>query len=107
MLRIALAMFMIGGTAVWAQSQDATASGSDKAVDRADAYYHYAMACLYAKDALRAGDRQAEYANKAADEYKAAVKADPQVPPISSAPKFLLPILPRPSRTPPKVDPPK
>jgi hypothetical protein len=106
MLRTALAMFMIGGTAAWAQ--DATASGGDKAADRATAYYHYAMAHVYAANAFRSGDRKAEYANKAADEYKAAVKADPQAPPMpTSGFKPLLAPLPRPNRTPPKADPSK
>jgi hypothetical protein len=106
MPRTALAMMMMmAGVAGW--TQDATASGGDKAADRAAAYYHYAKAQVYAEKALRSRDHKAEYANKAAEEYKEAVKADPQVPPLDLSGIKLLIAKPRPNRTAPKTDPSK
>ena len=105
MLRTALAMLVIAGVAGW--TQEATASGGEKGVDRAAAYYHYAMAQVYVEKALRSGDRKAEYAAKAAEEYEEAVKADPQVPPLQMSGIKLLIAKPRPNRTAPKTDPSK
>ena len=106
MPRTALAMMMMAGVAGW--TQDVTASSGEKAVDRGAAYYHYAMAQVYVEKALRSGERKAEYAAKAAEEYKAAVKADPEAPPLdTSGIKLLLIAKPRPNRTAPKTDPSK
>jgi hypothetical protein len=106
MPRTALAMLMIAGVAGW--TQETTASSGEKAVDRAAAYYHYAMAQVYVEKALRSGDRKAEYAAKAAEEYEAAVKADPEAPPLdTSGIKVLFITEPRPNRKPPKTAPSK
>jgi tetratricopeptide (TPR) repeat protein len=48
---------------------------SAKKVDRADAYYHYTLAHMYEEMVATYG--RAEYANKAIDEYRAAIQADP------------------------------
>src|SRR5260221_2457108 len=72
MLRIALAIFMIGGMAAWGQAQNDTSRGPDK-VDRAAAYYHYALACLYAEMNASTRGGNPEYANQAIENYKAAV----------------------------------
>jgi len=82
MLRTALAMFMIGGMAAWGQAQT-SAPGAANKVDRATAYYHYALAHMYAEMAAASGGRNREYVNKAIENYKAAIKADPQTPMLS------------------------
>jgi hypothetical protein len=89
MLRTALAMFMIGGMAAWGLGQNDTSRGPDK-VDRAAAYYHYALACLYAEMDGSSRGRNPEYASKAIENYKAAVKADPQTP-GRMPPRFVIP----------------
>lgn len=78
MLRAALATFILTGVAAWGQAKNDVSSASDN-VDRAAAYYHYTLARVYAGMAASAG-RDSEYANKAIENYKAAVKADPQTP---------------------------
>ncbi len=93
MLRIALAIFMIGGMAAWGQAQNDTSRGPDK-VDRAAAYYHYALACLYAEMNASTRGGNPEYANQAIENYKAAVKADPQTPVrMPPQPRFVIPAL--------------
>jgi len=59
-----------------AQAQTA---GSAKAPDRASAYYHYTLAHIYAE--LASDPRNGrEYLNKAIENYKEAIKADPSTP---------------------------
>src|SRR6266436_1970762 len=79
MLRTALAMFMIGGMAAWGQAQNDTTGGAVK-VDRATAYCHYTLAHMYAEMAIASVGRNREYVNKAIENYKPAIKADPQTP---------------------------
>ncbi len=50
---------------------------AEKKVDRAEAYYNFAMGHLYAEMAGAYGGRNGEYLNKAIGHYKAAIKADP------------------------------
>jgi hypothetical protein len=106
MLKTALAMFMIAAMP-WGQPQKHTSGGADK-VDRAAAYYHYTLARLYSEMATTSGARNREYMNKSIENYKAAVKADPQTPMLLQAPMPLFPFLAlptaRPSRTIPKAD---
>jgi len=69
----------------------ARADKSDK-VDRAAAYYHYALACMYAEMDASSGGRNPEYANKAIENHKAAIKADPQTPGrLLGSPRFVIP----------------
>jgi hypothetical protein len=75
MLRIASAMFIIGGMAAWGQTQND--GGPDK-VDRATAYYHYTLARMYAEKAATQGGSSRDYVNQAIENYRAAIKADPQ-----------------------------
>jgi hypothetical protein len=84
-------MFVAGGLAAWGQSQNDTSGGAVK-VDRASAYYHYTLACLYAEMASASGGHNREYENKAIENYKAAVKADPRTPMYKSGPTPSLPI---------------
>lgn len=52
-------------------------SAPSAAPDRAAAYYHFSMGHIYAEAASTYGNR-AEYADKAIDHYKKAMKADPE-----------------------------
>ena len=81
MLRTSLVTLMFGGIIAWAQAQGTTPAPTDK-VDRASAYYNYALAQYYSEMSLASGDRG--YADKAAENYQEAVKADPQTPPLST-----------------------
>jgi tetratricopeptide (TPR) repeat protein len=45
-------------------------------VDKASAYYHYTLAHMYAEQASMVGNR-GDFVNKAIDNYKEAIKADP------------------------------
>ena len=79
MLRTVLAIVVVGGMGALGQAQNDTPNGSEK-VDRALAYYHYTLARKYANLAAASGGRNREYADKAIENYKAALKADPQAP---------------------------
>lgn len=79
MLRTILAIFVIGGVAAWAQAKSGPSGGADK-IDRAAAYYHYTLAHMYAEMAVASGGRNSEHVNNAIENYKAAIKADPQTP---------------------------
>jgi tetratricopeptide (TPR) repeat protein len=52
-----------------------TAQGSPRKVDRAAAYYHYTVAHMYEEQVTVYG--RSELANKAMDEYRLAIEADP------------------------------
>jgi len=109
MLRTALAMFLVGGIAASGETQKRASAGAGK-VDRATAYYHYTLAHMYAEMAAASGGRSREYMNKSIENYKAAVKADPQTPVLLQGPD-LFPVLwlpaAQPRRTTPKADPSK
>ena len=51
------------------------APAAKKPANRADAYFHYTLAHMYEEMVATYG--RAEYANKAIDEYRAAIQADP------------------------------
>ena len=74
MLKPALAVFILGiGTAC--------GQTPPEKVDKATAYYHFVLAHMYAEMADAASVRaSAEYEKKAMENYKAALKADPQTP---------------------------
>jgi hypothetical protein len=86
------------------------ASAAAVKVDRATAYYHYTLAHMYAEMAANSGGRSREYMNKSIENYKAAVKADPNTPVLLQGPDHF-PVLwlpaAQPSRTLRKADPPK
>jgi predicted Zn-dependent protease len=65
------------GGAAWAQTPPA--AGTQKTVDRASSYYHYTLAHMYAEMAADPRAPQ-EYLNKAIENYKEAIKADPSTP---------------------------
>lgn len=58
-----------------------TASGQAQTVDRAAAYYHYSLGHMFADLASQNGS--AEYIKKAIENYKLAIKEDPQTPMLS------------------------
>jgi tetratricopeptide (TPR) repeat protein len=79
-MRKALLIIVVGSAPMWAQAQADGAAASK--VDRASAYYHYALAHMYAEQAGMYGNR-GDYVNKAIDNYKEAIKADPTAPMLS------------------------
>jgi len=70
-------VMLAAGCAAWGQNNTASA---DK-VDHASVYYHYALAHIYAELAAEAGGR--EYVDKALENFKEALKADPSSAAIS------------------------
>jgi hypothetical protein len=109
MLRTALAMFLVGGIAASAQAQNGATGGADK-VDRASAYYYYALAHMYAEMATTSAGRNREYEDKSIENYKAAVKADPQAPALLQGIRPFFPLwIPaaHPTRILPKAEPSK
>jgi tetratricopeptide (TPR) repeat protein len=58
-----------------ADSQTAQSAGKGKTTDRAAAYYHFALAHMYEEQVATYG--RSELANKAIEEYRAAIDADP------------------------------
>jgi hypothetical protein len=78
MFKAAWAMIAIGGLAAWGQAPAADTSAGPK-VDKASAYYHYTLAHMYAELAGAYGNR-GNYLDKAIENYKEAIKADPSTP---------------------------
>jgi len=64
---------VIGSSASWAQAPQ---TGAAPKVDKASAYYHYTLAHMYAEQASMLGNR-GDFVNKAIENYKEAIKADP------------------------------
>lgn len=64
--------------AVPAPTDSAKPAADDQASNRAKAYYHLALANTYEEDAVTYGSQ--DYANRAIDEYKIALNADPDSP---------------------------
>jgi len=77
MRTIVLAVFLIGTATAWGQKPKETPAVTDK-VDRATAYYHYALARMYAEMAIASRGANPDYVTKAIENYKAALTADPQ-----------------------------
>jgi tetratricopeptide (TPR) repeat protein len=76
MYKAAWAMIAIGGLTAWGQTPSTDASPK---VDKASAYYHYTVAHMYAELAGAYGNR-GNYLDKAIENYKEAIKADPATP---------------------------
>jgi len=70
--RRALGCLLLSAIAAFGQTQ---ATPGPKKTDRAAAYYHYAMAHLYEQIARE--HRSMDHVNKAIEEYKLAIQADP------------------------------
>ena len=69
---------VLGSVCLWGQPQPAPAANPDHAT----AYYHYALAHMYAEMAGTYRNR-ADYVNLAIENYKEAIKADPQASALS------------------------
>jgi tetratricopeptide (TPR) repeat protein len=79
MRKTAWAVMAIAGTMCWGQGNQA---GQAAPVDdHATSYYHYALAHMYAEMAGAQGSR--DYLDRAIENYKAAIKADPSAPLLS------------------------
>jgi tetratricopeptide (TPR) repeat protein len=76
-MRTVAMVMLAAGCAAWGQNN---AASGDK-VDHASAYYHYALAHIYAELAAEAGGR--DYVDKALQNFKDALKADPSSAAIS------------------------
>jgi hypothetical protein len=74
MVRRLLITLTIVGMSVWAQTPKDALAGAEKTekVDKAAAYYHFTLACLYV--------RSPGNTDKVSENLKAAIKADPQAP---------------------------
>jgi tetratricopeptide (TPR) repeat protein len=77
----AVLLAVFGSACLLAQAQPA-ANGAAGAVDHASAYYHYALAHMYAELAGTYRNR-ADYVNSAIENYKEAIKADPTASALS------------------------
>jgi tetratricopeptide (TPR) repeat protein len=66
-------------TAALAQPPKSAKPKPDEAKTKADAYYHYALGHLYAELAAQYNNR-GDYFNKAIENYRLAIKADPDTP---------------------------
>jgi len=64
-------------------AKSSTAASSAQAPDRGQAYYHVALASVYEDDAVSEG--QQDYINRAIEEYKLALNADPGSPELNDA----------------------
>jgi hypothetical protein len=87
--RLLIMMLLIGGVAAWGQAPKEASSDAEKAgkVDKATAYYHYMLACMYANRVDGPADP-----DKVRENLEAARKADPQAPTV--VPPYVRPALP-------------
>ena len=72
MVRRLFITLTIVGASVWAQTPKDSPAGAEKTekIDKAAAYYHFTLACLYV--------RSPGNADKVSENLKAAIRADPQ-----------------------------
>src|SRR5579871_4500219 len=75
MQKTAWAVMAMAGTLCWGQAQNSPPA------DHSNAYYHYTLAHMYAEMAASEGNR--DYLNRAVENYKDAIKADPSSPVLS------------------------
>jgi tetratricopeptide (TPR) repeat protein len=78
----AVLLVVFGSACLWGQAQPAANAAAASPVDHASAYYHYALAHMYAELAGTYRNR-ADYVNSAIENYKAAIKADPDTSALS------------------------
>jgi tetratricopeptide (TPR) repeat protein len=69
-----IALFLLAALTVWGQG---AAKPAEKKTDKAAAYYHYSLGHLYGELAAQYNNR-GEYLNKAIDNFRQAMKADPE-----------------------------
>ncbi len=80
-MKKAVIVLLAAGCMVWSQNTTPGGTAAADTVDHASAYYHYAMAHIYAEMAAEPGGR--EYIDRAVENYKAALKADPSSAAVS------------------------
>ena len=78
----AVLLAIFGTACLWGQAQPAANGAAGASVDHASAYYHYALAHMYAELAGTYRNR-ADYVNSAIENYKEAIKADPDASALS------------------------
>jgi tetratricopeptide (TPR) repeat protein len=78
MQKALVGMFAVLSVTAWGQQP---AQAPDQTASHASAYYFYTLGHMYAELAGESGDRS--YVSKAIDNYKEAIKADPQSPELS------------------------
>lgn len=78
MQKAALGILAVLGVAAWGQGAPGQTApqGNTSSANQANAYYYYTLGHMYAELAGESGDRS--YVTKAIDNYKLAIKADPQ-----------------------------
>ena len=84
MKKAVVGMAAVLGAVAWGQNNTAPAGQApvgDQTASHASAYYYYTLGHMYAELAGESGDRS--YVTKAIDNYKEAIKADPQSPELS------------------------
>src|SRR6202142_975470 len=87
-MRISQAFFVLllaTGAVAQSTAQNSTpaAPASPRKADRAAAYYHYALAHMYEEQVAAYG--RSDLANKAIEEYRLAIEADPTSASLTSA----------------------
>lgn len=78
----AVLLAVIASACLFGQAQTAANGAAGAKVDHASAYYHYTLAHMYAELAGTYRNRT-DYVNDAIENYKEAIKADPQSPALS------------------------
>lgn len=78
----AVLLAVIASACLFGQAQTAANGAAGSKVDHASAYYHYTLAHMYAELAGTYRNRT-DYVNDAIENYKEAIKADPQSPALS------------------------
>src|SRR5580704_7529509 len=81
MQKAALGMLAVLGVAAWGQGAPGQTASQAPTGDHASAYYYYTLGHMYAELAGESGDRS--YIPKAIENYKLAIKADPQSAEVS------------------------
>jgi tetratricopeptide (TPR) repeat protein len=75
-------LLSLGGVAASGQQAGQGRAAAGQNADRASAYYYYTLAHMYAELAGAYGNR-GDYVNRAIENYKLAIKADPKTPMLS------------------------
>src|SRR5580698_7992813 len=74
-MKKAVLVFLAAGGIAWGQNSAPGGAAAAGTADHASAYYHYALAHIYAEMAAEPGGR--EFIDRAVENYKASLKDDP------------------------------
>jgi tetratricopeptide (TPR) repeat protein len=75
-MRVLSATAVLASSLVWAQQQPKQTAPAGKKIDKATSYYHFSLGHLYGDLASQFNNR-GDYLNKAIENFRAAMKADP------------------------------